>query len=392
MKIFRRATNIRELCIHLILLVTVFVFLSFSLTGCIDINAPQLTLSPESGEPGTEVKVTGSGFSANTTVTISFERGQIGSSNTTDEGDFSTYIIIASNITGQKVITALVDGTALAEASFVLEPEGILPSSPPVPPSVPTSDWALRWPLIFVGAVCFVLTMMVILLALDRRRLTGYGDYRETQIELAQVTHELNKTKNKYQSYESLERQIPSLKQQYNQVAAEVRDHFPLQAETSFRDLLSAPETEYWALSAQLKAVKAIRAYFSAEIEKGRALRSECLALANQIKEDEPVLFDTLQRSIESASVGGLNSLKPVLEQMTQQVAKKEISPQVKNDLAQLEKSLQSVVDLSYRLIPSRLVKFAQDLIETPASEKENRLREKTVRQIINLINEYFRH
>ncbi len=387
MKIFRRVGNIGGLCVHLILLAIVFAFLSFPLIGCTRDNAPQLTLSPKSGQPETEVKVMGSGFSANTTVTISFEESRIGSSKTTDEGDFSTSIIIpASNITGRKLIFAQ-DGTVSANAQFILEPEG-----PRAPPSVPPSDWwAKPWLLIIVSAVCLALTVMVILLALDRRRPTDYRDYRETEKDLARVRHELDATKKKYQSYESLERQIPSLKQQYDQVATEVRGHFPLLIGTSFQDLLSGPETEYWALSAQMKAVKAIRTYFNAEIEKGRTLRTECLALANQIKEDEPALLDTLQSVINSAPVGGLVALKPVLQQMIQQLTKTEISPQIKNDLAQLEKSLESVVDYSYRLIPSRLIKFAHDLIEIPASEKENRLREKTVRQIINLINEYLR-
>lgn len=251
----------------------------------------------------------------------------------------------------------------------------------------------LSWTVIIIGAAVLaaIIAVLITLLMVERRRPDDYRDSTYLRMQLERTLDELNAIRKKYRNSENLERQVPNLRNQYDHVGAEVKRLFPLVMDTNLREVLSKPGDNYWTLSAQIQAVKAIRDYFDAEIKKGKTLREECSTLASQIREDEPALFDTLQTAINSAGVAGLNALKPVLGRMAQQATKTDISAQVKDDLAQLEKSLDSVTDYSYRLVPMRLIKFARDLVETPGSAKENRLSEKIVRQIIDLCKEYLR-
>ena len=224
----------------------------------------------------------------------------------------------------------------------------------------------------------------------DRRETSRWKDEaNDYKKELNQVTRELEQKREKYDRYNRFDLQIPAVEQQYRNILKEVETRFPQLIENDFKDLINEPAKEYWAYIERARALKSIGLYFINQDRKAQALRQECLDLINEIKDEEPDLFVPLKMAISSTSGDGLQALQPILKKLKNRAAKKPVSAELRNELALLEKSLESVRDYSYRLIPSRLIKFANELIELPASEKENILREKTVREIMALVNQY---
>ncbi len=391
MKIFRRITNVRELYVCLVL-GTLLVLIFSLLAGCKGVE-PSLTLSPDSGMPGDWVTVIGKGFPPNETVTVTCGGTLFGSPPTDANGRFSLASEIPDDAPqGQNISFSASVGTAApAKVDFkVLSAVATATGTATLPFDFEYGVWLVLAVVLrlALGSVAVLVIMQMYSQRSSASHRDYHADYQEAQRELARVTNELNATRRKY---ESLERQVSFLKLQYGQAATEVKNRFPQLIDTSFRDLLSEPAAEYGALDERIRALKAIVSYFDAEREKGKTLRTECLALANQLKEDEPALSDMLQEVINPATLDSLATLKPVLQQMSQQVTKTDISAQVRDELLQLEKSLENIRDYGHRLIPSRLVEFARGLIESPASAKENALREKTVQKIIGFVNDYLR-
>ncbi|GEM_PF-3950730 len=375
-------------------------------------SLPNITVSPPSGPVGTSIEIKGTEFPAKQDIIILFDGRTEKIVPVKTSKDFDFKMKIPASTVGMKTI--LINdgktGTQIAETFFNVTPTTDLGTSlgdNKTGISLLTRLSGLKsHPWFIIAGALLGLVMVIILFGKKiwhfiiegREDDSGYQGTakvvdKNMEKELVYTRNELNNLKKKYQSYENLEHQVPVLKQQYNQIAGELRGRFPQEMGSSFTSLLSVPAPEYGALAEQVKILRAFSAYFNAETEKTRTLKSDCLRLATQIKEDEPAaLSATLLEVINSAQLEGLKALKPVLERMHQQGDKTGISIEVKNELVKLEKSLESIRDYSYRLIPSRLIEFANNLIKEPALARENAVREKTVLQIINLINEYLKH
>jgi len=198
----------------------------------------------------------------------------------------------------------------------------------------------------------------------------------------------LRETSGIYERYKSY---VPGLKNEYIQLVSRITTSFPELSETKLRDLFQETGEEYWGIYERNRSLKAILEYFVSEQNSGNALKQECYTLVLQLKEQEPELFQIFNGIIAKADVKLISALKPVLEQIQQQYQKTGISTQIKEEIAQLEKSLESIRDYRYRLIPSRLVEYTKELTKNPASYRENVIREKMVQRIIEFIKEYLK-
>jgi len=87
-----------------------------------------LSLSPTSGNVGTEITTSGSGFAASGTVTVSYDDTQVATSSITADGAFSVTFTAPSSTGGSHIITAT-DGTNTVTSTFTME------STPPPIPS-----------------------------------------------------------------------------------------------------------------------------------------------------------------------------------------------------------------------------------------------------------------
>ena len=238
--------------------------------------------------------------------------------------------------------------------------------------------------------------MLATLWYTGRYSFTDYRDYSRLEKELAQTRQKLDTADQERLRFQreraALQAQLPVAKTEYYKRSKEVRDSLPQLSLTLLKQLDDEPPKEdYGAYFERVKALQAIGTYYATRAKTGKTLREECWVLAREIESEEPELSNVLQQVIPSASVEALESLKPVLEQMKKQVEKKPVPDEIQDQLSSLEKSVEGVRDYSYRLIPSRLLEFARNLIKLPAPAKENALRKKTVEEIVKLINEYLR-
>ena len=87
-----------------------------------------VSLSPTSGNAGTQITVSGTGFAANTTVTVSYDATQVATGSITATGAFSVTFTAPSSTGGSHTITAT-DTTNTVTSTFAME------STPPPIPS-----------------------------------------------------------------------------------------------------------------------------------------------------------------------------------------------------------------------------------------------------------------
>lgn len=225
----------------------------------------------------------------------------------------------------------------------------------------------------------------------DDRKDRRYLKYQNEDLlkRLKQTENEREDLKKKYEKYRIYESQLPRAEQGYYSEVIELQKYLPKLTETDFKELITEPPKEYNAIIERTRALKSIRAFFKNREDKAQELKLQCQELIGLIKNEDPKLSETLSQAISSANYDGIRAIQPVLLQIKEQLVKKPASVELRNQLASLEKSVEGIRDYSVRLIPSRMIKFANGLIESPASEKENKFREKTVREIMDLINKY---
>lgn len=97
------------------------------------VSAQTITLSPDSGPVGTEVEVSGSGFAANSDVTITFDATQVATTTTDDDGNFTVTFTVPSATAGAHTVTATDAAGNSASATFTVESDvTISPTSGPV--------------------------------------------------------------------------------------------------------------------------------------------------------------------------------------------------------------------------------------------------------------------
>jgi len=84
-----------------------------------------LSISPDEGTVGTEVRVTGSGFDDNKDITIEFGSSTVeisrGDDDTDSHGDFTSYFDVPESVAGDHTVTVTVSSDE-AEADFTVEP------------------------------------------------------------------------------------------------------------------------------------------------------------------------------------------------------------------------------------------------------------------------------
>jgi DNA repair exonuclease SbcCD ATPase subunit len=274
----------------------------------------------------------------------------------------------------------------------------------PVTPPLPSTSTSITTKAIW-GGIGFATCLVIILItwyfisSLRGRNEGYYGEdlrywknqANEFENNLKRIKNELADIRKKFEKYQSFESQIPSAESQFHHTVAEIGTSYPKLFETDFKELSAEPPKEYWAFVERVRALKLIKLYFQNEENKAQDLKTQCQALLTEIKAEEPQLYTAFEKAISSATVDGINAIYPILTQVKNAAVKQPASTEIKNELESLEKSLENIRDYSYRLIPSRLLKFANELIESPASEKENKLKEKTIREIMSLINQYLR-
>jgi len=96
-------------------------------TADFTVIAGEITLDPEEGTVGTEVKITGTDFNTNEEITIKYDGSTVaierGDDETDSDGDFISYIIIPSSAAYEHTIKVIDESEAEAEATFTVEPE-----------------------------------------------------------------------------------------------------------------------------------------------------------------------------------------------------------------------------------------------------------------------------
>ena len=260
-----------------------------------------------------------------------------------------------------------------------------------------SSNWQSYLIYISMGVLVIIIGVLIALLFNSKSDSRSSGEdiginkqnMMYWQGEYKKLSNEYQKLKSSCDKSEQLRKQIPDLKPVFTTTASSIKNAYPEITQTSFRELLNDPETEYWAFNERIRSLKAIRAYFDELTKQGSVLKKECLILANNIKSAEPELFNVLTDIINNVDIYGLIAIKPVLEEIDKQTATSDISPIIKEELAKLEKSLEEIRDYRYRLIPSRLTQLANELTSGQATSKENNFREKTASQIIKFVKEY---
>ncbi|MFH0846578.1 MAG: hypothetical protein V1894_00770 [Chloroflexota bacterium] len=224
----------------------------------------------------------------------------------------------------------------------------------------------------------------------------GYSDNRYYEGELRNARQQMTTLRTELQTIKARNEfnasRLPRLKNEYFRLSAEVKKLGTTLSDMISRQLdVNPPEEEAAAYAERVRLLESIGNYITQERGASESLRREVLQLATDLSQENPKLSDTVEKVVSATNADGLNSLKPVLLQLKQQVEKREASPEIKLAISTLEKNIEGIRDYSYRLVPLKLLKFANELIQPPASEKENALREKTVQEIIKLINEYLK-
>jgi len=89
--------------------------------------AAGMTIDPDNGSVGTEVKITGVDFGGNDDITVEYDGVAIdiesGDTDTDSNGDFETTILIPESIVGEHTIKVIDESDKEAEAVFTVEPE-----------------------------------------------------------------------------------------------------------------------------------------------------------------------------------------------------------------------------------------------------------------------------
>jgi hypothetical protein len=297
---------------------------------------------------------------------------------------------IADNITGS--ITGNVIGNIPAAVTVTTN----VTASATLPPI--TSGFMDKWGKLVWGIIGLLLGAAIMLgIIWVMNRGSDDGSYDETrkwrsEAEFAQrqlKTYE--KTREKFARYESLDSQSPVKRQQSLGKLIEIDAAFPKLVETNFPDLLKEPSEFSGPYDERIRALDSIFKYFNKKFKRTQVLKQECLDLLRDIEKEEPDVSETLKATISTTAEEGLTAIKPLLLTLKTRTEKLLVSEALRTELETLGKSVEGIRDYSFRMVPSRLLKFATELIEHPVSQKENLLREKVVREVIALINQYLK-
>ena len=110
-------------------------------TALFVVGGPSLTLSTSSGPVGTSTTVTGEGFAASSTVTVTNVDGSTTTANTDTTGSFTKTITIGSSVTGSSPNVSASDGSQTATAPFTISSStlSLSPTTGPVGTTVTVS-------------------------------------------------------------------------------------------------------------------------------------------------------------------------------------------------------------------------------------------------------------
>jgi hypothetical protein len=341
------------------------------------------------------INISGKGFHKNIRLDVSVDNTTIDNPiiKTDNSGAFSAQIRIPEKIAAGDVDLMIEDSSSQSPIS-VEKTIRILPN-------LSSSGGMPIWELIaiIVGAALIILILGYFgYNYFSNRTSSAYSIYQQSVQEptntslmnrirtLTNEKTELNRRLNEYENYERLK---PGAMEDYFRMSSELKQSHPTLADGKLQFLFSKPPDDYRAIKERNTTIYALQQMLNADVSQVPKLKGECLALLNHLKDDDPALYETIINSIEKAEAEGLMLIKPILVQLNQRGSVKEISPEIKYKLEEMERSLEKIRDYRLLLIPSQLAEFAKDLIKNPASEKENSIREKMVLKIIELVNKY---
>jgi len=96
---------------------------------------PDIVLSPTEGHVGTNLTVTGHGFAAIEDVNITYDTGQIATTETNDQGSFDVSFLVPESKYGERAVIAGYGTGNAARSAFMMES-----SSPPIPTLISPSN------------------------------------------------------------------------------------------------------------------------------------------------------------------------------------------------------------------------------------------------------------
>jgi hypothetical protein len=213
-----------------------------------------------------------------------------------------------------------------------------------------------------------------------------------TRLDIGRIRQENQNLNEKLTQYRSNEQRIPQLKQTYLNKTQEIKAKMSGPQAGFFAELEKSPPTEdYSAYGERIRSLDVLATYISLETEKARIRRKESLDLVESLKREDPALFSIIEKVVASANADEMPAVNALLRRVLSDREAKPISSNLNDELTKWEKSIENIRDYSFRLVPMKIIKLSRDLIASPASEKENAIKEKTVRELIKLIDEYLR-
>ena len=295
-----------------------------------------------------------------------------------------------------------------------LTSEGILP---PAPNAGKDQGVPILWPIFYsivgVFVLAIALTFIYFSFIKPRREEQQIRVYQETSpyvrdnVSSGQIatyrrtietlTREVDDYKNKLDQaevalgkYRGRQEKIVELNNQYALLANQIKQLSESLNEPFYAQLAQKPEIENdsSALEEHLSVLQNISHYLQDIEQKHQKLEQECRQYIEIIK-SAGINTSVYEKYASESNMNGLAVLKEVLAILSRRMETKQADEKLKQDLETYSAKIAHIRDYTFRVPMVSLLNFAKELIEGSRPTEDMILREKTVKEILNIIDKY---
>lgn len=160
--------------------------------------------------------------------------------------------------------------------------------------------------------------------------------------------------------------------------------------EPFYAQLAQKPEIENdsSALEEHLNVLQNIARYLQEIEQKHQKLEQECRQHIENLKR-AGINTAEYEKYASESNMNGLSVLKEVLSILSRRMETKQADEKLKQDLETCSDKIAHIRDYTFRVPMVSLLNYAKELIEGSRPTEDMILREKTVKEILNIIDKY---
>ena len=233
----------------------------------------------------------------------------------------------------------------------------------------------------------------------SRREPVSFSHERELKTENERLKSQLQTAKSREQDlmtalnqYQANQQKVPELVQKYSSLALQVKQLSDSLNEPLFGKLAdnSILNEDYGALTEHINILQIVHDYLQDAVQKHQNLTEDCRNLVSAIKMSG---IDTsfYEKYVNKADVSGLGVLKTVLSLISKSVEIRKASPEIMQEIEAYKERIERIRDYTYQVPPKSLLNFAEEMVKEACPAEEMTLREKTLKEILNIIDCYLK-